>query len=355
MVSNGAQTRIYHLRLPFDGGDPMRSVRTTLLAIGLAAGLVGLALGPVAATYPGATNGRIAFGVRAADGSANIFSVNPNGTSLSQLTHGPGNHLCPAFSADGRKIAYCADVSGSFEIWTMSANGTKQHQLTHLGGFATFPDFSPDGRRIAFGGTEGADPNTEIYVVSASTGGGLRPLTSCASFGPGCFNDTPAWSPDGRKIVFIHADDTNDDGDPINEQVWVMDANGGNAHPLTSDPAPKDQVPDWSPDGSKIAYNSGGFGSGGIWVMNANGSGQHQLTGCGPADPSPCAAGDDFGTAWSPDGTKIAFLRDFRASGGSGRPIYVMNANGSGQHRLTPDAGLHAVPAWQPRGVGDAH
>ena len=44
--------------------------------------------------------------------------------------------------------------------------------------------------------------------------------------------------------------------------------------------------------------------------MNADGSGQHQLTGCAPSDPSPCAAGDDFGPAWSPDGTKIVFLRD---------------------------------------------
>ena len=61
-----------------------------------------------------------------------------------------------------------------------------------------------------------------------------------------------------------------------------MDADGSNPHPLTTGPAPKDQVPDWSPDGSKIVFHAGGFGSGGIWVMNADGSGQHQLSGCGP-------------------------------------------------------------------------
>ena len=53
-------------------------------------------------------------------------------------------------------------------------------------------------------------------------------------------------------------------------------------------------------------------------------------------------------TAWSPDGTKIAFLRDFEALGITDRPVYVMNADGSHQHRVTAAPALHAVPAWQP-------
>jgi Tol biopolymer transport system component len=332
----------------------MPRMRSILASLVITAALAAVSFGSAAATYPGATNGRIAFGVRAADGSANVFSAEPDGTALRQLTHGAGNHLCPTYSADGKQMAFCADTSGAFEIWTMKPNGTQQRQLTHLGGFATFPDFSPDGTKVAFGGTEGSDPNTEIYVVSAATGGGLHALTSCASFGPGCFNDTPAWSPDGTKIVFIHADDSDDDG-ATNQQVWVVDADGGNAHALTSTADPKDQVPDWSPDGSRISFQSGGYGNGGIWVMNADGTGQHQLTGCVSSDPSPCAAGDDFGTAWSPDGTKIAFLRDLRQAGGTDRPVYVMNADGTGQHRLLSAPSLQAVPAWQPRGVGDVH
>ena len=330
----------------------MLRMRSILSSIGLAVVIAGLVLAPVSATYPGATNGRIVFGVRATDGSANIFSAQPDGTGLRQLTTGPGNHLCPAISADGREIAYCADVTGSFEIWTMKQNGTKQHQVTHLGGFATFPDISPDGTKIVFGGSEGADPNGEIYVVDAATGSDLIALTSCVSLAAGCSNDFPAWSPDGRLIVFTHTDDFDADGNPVNEQVWVMNADGANQHPLTTDSAPKDQVPDWSPDGSKIAYNSGLFGSGGIWVMDADGSDQHQLTGCAAADASPCAQGDDFGTAWSPDGTKIAFLRDFRSVGINDRPIYVMDADGSHQHRLLSGPILQAVPAWQARGTG---
>ena len=128
----------------------MSRKRLFVLSVGLAAMVTATGLAPVLATYPGAENGRIAFGVRAADGSSNIFSAMPDGTGFRQLTTGAGNHLCAAYSANGQQIAYCADDSGSLEIWTMKPNGTRRHQLTHMGGFATFPDFSPNGSKVAF-------------------------------------------------------------------------------------------------------------------------------------------------------------------------------------------------------------
>ncbi len=132
-----------------------------------------------------------------------------------------------------------------------------------------------------------------------------------------------------------------------------MNADGSNPHALTSDAAPKDQVADWSPDGTKIAFHAGGFGMGGIWVMNADGPHPHQLNGCLATAPFGRARqGDDWGPAWSPDGTKIAYLQDLGALGGTDRPVYVMNADGSGQHRVTPGHIKAAVPAWQPLGVG---
>jgi len=290
---------------------------------------------------------RIAFGVRAADGSSNIFSQLPDGSDLRQLTSGAGNHLCAAFSPDATQIAYCADGSGAFEIWTMQADGSKQAQLTKLGGRALFPDVSPDGARIAFAGTQGSDPNTEVYVVDAATGGGLVALTSCAGAKAGCANDYPAWSPDGKQLVFIHQDDIDADEAGVNQQVWVMNADGSGAHALTTGADPKDQVPDWSPDGASIAYASGTGDSEGIWVMDADGATPRQISGCTAADAKPCAAGSDTGPAWSPDGTSIAFLRNFMASGVSDRPVFVMRADGTDQRRLSPDLTLAAVPAWR--------
>ena len=116
---------------------------------------------------------------------------------------------------------------------------------------------------------------------------------------------------------------------------------------LFFDPAFKDQVPDWSPDGSQIAYASGPGDSEGIWVMKADGSRPHQVSGCLATDASPCKAGSDTGPGWSPDGTAIAFLRGFGAVGANDRPICTMNADGSNQVRVSQGTILAAVPTWQ--------
>ncbi|MEO8272715.1 MAG: hypothetical protein ABI620_01445 [Chloroflexota bacterium] len=302
-------------------------------------------------TVDGVQNGRIAYAVKSIAGNFNLYSSLPDGSGELQLTTGSGNSLCAAYSADGTKIAYCASDGGDlFEIWTMQADGTKQTQVTHLAGRVLFPDFSPDGKRIAFAGTVATDANTDIYVVDASTGKNLVALTSCKGKAAGCSNDYPAWSPDGKLIVFIHQDDyVNEVG--VNEQVWVMDADGGNQRALTTGTAIKDQLPNWSPDGKSIVYvsrESDKADSEGIWVMAADGSGQVQLTGCKAGEPAPCAAGDDFAPVWSPDGTRIAFLRAFGAVGANDRPVYVMNADGTDQQRLL-DASpiLQTAPAWQ--------
>src|SRR5207244_8872868 len=104
-----------------------------------------------------------------------------------------------------------------------------------------------------------------------------------------------------------------------------------------TDPANHDQLPDWSPDGSKLAYEDDGFGNGDIMVMNADGSNQHDVSN-GPAM--------EFSPAWSPDGEQIAYLSF--ASGP--RLVYVMNQDGSGQHPLTGGTSTQFVPAWQARG-----
>src|SRR5262249_675586 len=175
-------------------------------------------------------------------------------------------------------------------------------------------------------------------------------LTSCAGGKPGCSNDFPAWSPDGTKIAWIHVEDADADENTIGSQVWIMNADGSNAHALTTDAPIKDQLPGWSPDGTKIAYESGDPGLGGIWVMNADGSDPQQLSGCATTDPSPCAAGTDGGPAWSPDGQQIAFLH-FPNGDGTDRPIMIMNADGSNAHRLFADPSKQYVPAWQPARV----
>jgi tol-pal system beta propeller repeat protein TolB len=204
----------------------------------------------------------------------------------------------------------------------MKQNGKRQEQVTNLGLRSLFPDFSPDGERIVF--MSGSFANFDLYVVDRSTGDVTRLTNS-----PG-LDGFPVYSPDGSKIAFVSARS----GLP---QVWVMNADGSDPVQLTTDPAPKGQVPDWSPDGSRIAYQSLATGHGDIYVMNADGSNPTRLT---------FTDQNEFGTAWSPDGGQIAFVRVLGPNVAD-RAIFVMNADGSGEYELAPGT---RVPAWQPRG-----
>ncbi len=172
-----------------------------IIAAALAAGLVlGVANGQ--ATYPGTTNGRIAFANDVVDPSGNapdIYSVTPNGRALRRLTHDPAADICPSYSADGKRIAFCrgSEATGVYEIWTMKQNGKKQRQVTSLGMRSLFPDFSPDRTKIVF--MSGVNFDFDLYVVDLATGDVTRLTTT-----PG-LDGFPVYSPDGSKIAFVSA------------------------------------------------------------------------------------------------------------------------------------------------------
>jgi len=124
----------------------------------------------------------------------------------------------------------------------------------------------------------------------------------------------PAWSRDGRTIVFVSWRDGNG-------EVYVMDADSSGPRNLTQHPA-KDVRPAWSPDGRTIAFASQRDGNSEVYVMNADGSGKRNVT--------QDRASDDYPT-WSPDGRRIAFLRGVQPDHNT---LYVVNADGSGLRRL---------------------
>jgi Tol biopolymer transport system component len=288
--------------------------RSLVAAVAALIGAGALAAGATA-TYPGAANGRLAFGITV-DGNTDVYSVLPNGEALHRLTDDPGFDACPAYSADGKWIAWC----GPGGIWVMKQNGTRKRQLTTFG---AFPDISPDGSKVVFSGPPSGSANVDVWVVDID-GGNLTRLTTTAGF-----DRFPAWSPDGSKIVFLSSRTGI-------AQVWVMNADGDEQTQLTFDSLPKDQVPDWSPDGSEIAFVTQTHPAGGdIWVMNADGTEAHAIT----------SGADKLGAAWSPDGTKIATL-DWPS-----RTVEVMNADGTGVHAVWPGgisscpAGSHVEPA----------
>jgi Tol biopolymer transport system component len=146
---------------------------------------------------------------------------------------------------------------------------------------------------------------------------------------------SPTWSPTGAQIAF----ESNRHGDwnSYNDSdIYVMNANGTKVHELTFSNA-FDGDPAWGRSG-KIAFESLRTGKGDVWTISPNGTGEKNLTANSTAfdgDPS-----------WSPDGTKIVFTSERDGD----REVYVMNADGSNQTRLTTSPGFDENPSWSPDG-----
>jgi Tol biopolymer transport system component len=284
-----------------------------LAAAMVAAALVSLAAArPATAAFPG-PNGKIAFASNRT-GSFDIYAANPDGNGLADLTATPGvDEFTPAWSADGRRLAYQRDGA----IWVMNADGSGQTQLTpgSAGGeFANEPAWSPDGHQIAF---HRLDSQLGIWIVS--DGGGLeRQLTSVR-------DESPAWSPDGQTIV------AERHGLPTADRLVLIRADGGGEDLLVTGISSSNRNPSWSPDGTKIAFdvNSGE----GIDVVAVT-TGAVQAFGTG-ADPE-----------WAPDGSALVYVTLEGSAEVEWRP---WPDDGSGAHSVSGgNPATDRSPSWQP-------
>ena len=188
---------------------------------------------------------------------------------------------------------------GTWDIWTMSPDGTNPTNLLPGGVDEEYPAWSPDGRRIAFARTSGTPSGCslgDIYVMDAD-GSNVTQLTTNSL---GTFASQPTWSPDGTRIAFARGqqDATCNDGD---SEIWVMNADGTGQTAVTSGGIgiyTGDYAPAWSPDGTRIAFTGwrgpGGNQLHGIFTINPDGSQLTRLTG------DPISFIDTYSPAWSP-------------------------------------------------------
>jgi TolB protein len=248
-------------------------------------------------------------------GSSNLFLLRPEGGSAINLSKDDNPNIYPACSPDGQKIAFTSKRNGKSDIYLMDAGGGQVKQLTRAKGSNAAPAWSPDGKRIAF--TSNRDKNYEIYVMDAD---GSHPVNLTRNLG---HDADAAWSPDGKKIVFASRRKGY-----LGFRVFVMDADGANAHAISSTDSPGYVYPAWSPDGKRIVYGGPSGDEIEIFVCDVDGSHHQQLTRLG---------GMSSLAAWSRDGKRIVF--QYTRRGSEMGSLYIMNADGSNLTAILKAAG----------------
>ncbi len=271
-----------------------------------------------------------------------IWSVDPaTGEQVRAMAPtGLSEHL-PAWAQDGRRFYFAASSADSgVSIWQASSSGTGASSIVSTdAGASSGPAVADDGRLAFMGSSDGS-----IAVANADGTGQVKvplafPVIGSGEKGTQMIARRVAWLPDGRLAVVARADAPADDSGPpavpAGGTIWTLAIDGTG---LTQLQGPIDVTSvDWSPDGRRIVYSAGSAADHleDIWVADADGGNATQLTG---------SDGDDVDPTWSPDGRRIAFASTRDGS----YEIHVMNADGGDRQRLTstPPPQFACAPAW---------
>jgi TolB protein len=257
---------------------------------------------------------RIAFRRRSADGTSALYMVDSDGRNLSRIQTGASQVYSPAFSPDGRRVAYTVqDEAGNFALMEVNLGTGRRRTVDAGSGLYTSPSYAPDGR-LAYAKRVG--DGLEVFVE----GGGQLTQTRGDAL-------NASFSPDGEWIAF--------EADPLNQQqIYVQRVSGGSARLISRyvrNERTNAEGPDWSPLGDRITYAAFVDGVYQIFSVNPDGSDRRMLTSRGRnEDPS-----------WGPDGRHIVFASEQA----TGRGLMILDTV-SGRTRSLIRGRVDMLPDW---------
>jgi dipeptidyl aminopeptidase/acylaminoacyl peptidase len=245
--------------------------------------------------------------------ASDLYVVQPDGSGLTQLTT-TGHVGSGSWSPDGTRIIFPRfdESTQTSDLFVMDPDGSHVHRLTDTPDVSEArPRWSPDGFRIAFEATPAQGPSG-VYVMSADGSDVERLTTETLKAG------RPDWSPDGSRLVFDAMSAHPNINDVVAQlsQIWVMDADGSDAHALTSGRS-SNHSPRWSPAGDTIVFTHDRD----IYVMNVDSTGMTNLTPTSETDFY------DRDPAWSSDGRRIVFAST--RNHGDAESLFTMNPDGT--------------------------
>ena|SRR5687768_5642813 len=249
-------------------------------------------------------------------GTYDVYVTSSDGSHLLRVTNSPANESAPFWTNDDR-VVFSVWADNAATVYAASSRNPKPLAIGTAAGRQ--PTISPDGKKLIY--SSGQFPSMHL-VEAALDGSTVQTLTKVPS---ASFN--AVYSPDQTQIAFARADSTRQ------LQIWVMNTDGSGERQLTrftaDDGSP--QWPAWSPDGARLAIQSGRYNRNApaentahIWILDVKSGAATRL------NPHTTPYLDET-PSWFPDGRRIAFQSDR-----SGRmEVWIMNADGTGAIQLT--------------------